>query len=105
MPPPATPLPMKMIGGLAGSMMACDAPSDAVTVFSSYAQLFCAAVGSGRVGCVIVPVSVTPARVGDTDPGALGTADSMIVIWYVPRESNCIFRNSPAPEPPVYVVP
>ncbi|MNN19347.1 hypothetical protein D3C81_1325860 [compost metagenome] len=64
MPPPATPLPMKMIGGLAGSISACDTPSEAVAVFSSYAHWFCAGVGSGRVGCAIVPVSVTPARVG-----------------------------------------
>ena len=106
MPPPTTPLPTNRIGGFAGSMTACERPSDATAVLSSKAQLFCAVVGSGLVGCVMVPVNVTPARVGFTSPLTCGTADSRICMRYVPLVlSSWIFSSSPAPDPPVYVVP
>ncbi|MCY1214978.1 hypothetical protein D9M72_268110 [compost metagenome] len=80
MPPPATPLPRKITGGLALSILACEVPSDAVAVCSATAQRFCSAVGS-EVRLAKVPVKVTPARVGLTLPGCLGTGDSMISSW------------------------
>jgi hypothetical protein len=79
-------------------------PSEAVTVFSSYAQLFCASVGSGLDGWVMVPVSVTPARVGYTVPTLLGGRFEDLDRYVPFALSSWIFTNSPAPEPPVYVV-